>query len=152
MNKKISDLAAATDLSGPELFEVLQGGVNKKVPATGLLSLSGLEVSTASGTITLPFGGGGAAYSREFYASPSFATPKTIALSGDTNANHFVFIFEITDVAATLTFPSGFKSGDTRFNIPSALIWTSNETGIFKITGDKYGSNWIIEFTLFPAV
>lgn len=41
MNKKISDLAAASTLSGPELFEVLQGGVNKKVPGTGILALIG---------------------------------------------------------------------------------------------------------------
>jgi hypothetical protein len=39
-NKKISDLAAASALSGPELFEVLQGGVNKKVSASGLIGSS----------------------------------------------------------------------------------------------------------------
>lgn len=36
-NKKISDLAAAATLTGPEYFEVLQGGVNKKVTATSLV-------------------------------------------------------------------------------------------------------------------
>lgn len=41
MNKKISDLAAATALSGPELFEVLQGGVNKKVTGAQVLTLVG---------------------------------------------------------------------------------------------------------------
>lgn len=41
MNKKISDLAAASALSGPELFEVLQGGVNKKVTGSQLSSLVG---------------------------------------------------------------------------------------------------------------
>lgn len=43
-NKKISDLAAASALSGPEYFEVLQGGVNKKVTGTQLLTLVGTGV------------------------------------------------------------------------------------------------------------
>lgn len=50
MNKKISDLAAASALSGPELFEVLQGGVNKKVSASSVLNLF-VENETPSGSI-----------------------------------------------------------------------------------------------------
>jgi len=149
VNKKISDLAAVSTMSGPELFEVLQGGVNKKVTATQFIGLSGdsVSVDTTGATITLPFGSG--VVSKSFYGSASFATPKSVVLSTDTNANHFIFIYTITDIAATLTFESDFKSGDTRW---AALVWTSNETGTFKATADWSGSNWIIEFTLFPAV
>lgn len=153
MNKKISDLAAASTLSGPELFEVLQGGVNKKVTGTEVINLGGVldlvNVSTAGATITLPFGSGIAAYQRRFYGSAPFSTPKNVVLASDSLANHFTLIFEITDVAATLTFESDFKSGDTRW---ASLVWTSDEIGIFKATADYDGTSWIIEFTLFPAV
>ena len=107
---------------------------------------------TTGATITLDFGSTVLAYSRRFYGSSSFATAKAIALGNSTNANHFTFFFEITDVAATLTFPAGFKSGDTRYNNPSALIFTSNEIGIFKVTGEYNGSSWILEFSTLPAV
>lgn len=108
-----------------------------------------VSVSTASGTITLTFGDGILAYSRRFYGSASFATPKTIALAFNTNANHFTFLFTITDVAATLTFPSGFKSSDTRF---LSLVFTSTETGTFKATADYDGTNWFIDFSPLPYV
>jgi hypothetical protein len=150
MNKKISDLAAASSLTGVEYFEVLQGGVNKKVPATDLvIGLAVASASTASSTITLTFGSGIAAFERRFIGSASFATPKTIALASDTNANHFTFLFEITDVAATLTFPADFKSSDTRF---SSLVFTSLETGIFKATADYDGNSWYIDFSPLPYV
>lgn len=154
-NKKISDLAAATALSGPELFEVLQGGVNKKVPATDVGTLGGvidlLSVSTAGGTITLPFGNGIAAYQRRFVGSASFSTPKIIELDLDTTANHFTFIFTITDVAATLTFSSEFKCADGLSRWLS-LVFTSLETGTFKATADKGGSSWYIDFSELPYV
>lgn len=110
------------------------------------------SVDTTGATLTLDFGSGVLAYSRRFFGSAAFATPKTIALANTTNANHFTFLFEITDLAATLTFPSGFKSGDFRYNNPTALIFTSTEIGIFKVTGDHNGTSWILEFSILPAV
>jgi hypothetical protein len=127
------------------------GWTTQQIANLANASIVGLSsVSTAGGTITLPFGSG--VYQRRFVGSASFAIPKAVVLSSDTNANHFSFIFTITDVAATLTFPAGFKSGDTRYNKPTPLMWTSDETGTFKATADYDGTNWIIEFTLFPAV
>lgn len=114
--------------------------------------MSRFSVDTTGATLTIDFGSGVLAYSRRFFGSASFATPKTIALANNTNANHFTFIFEITDVAATLTFPAGFKSGDFRYNNPTALMFTSTETGIFKVTGDYTGTSWILEFSILPAV
>ncbi len=110
------------------------------------------SVDTTGATITLTFGNGVLAYQRRFKGSASFSTPKTIALAFNTNANHFTFIFEITAVAATLTFPAGFKSGDSRYNNPTPLMFTSDEIGIFKVTGDLFGSSWILEFSILPAV
>lgn len=104
---------------------------------------------TTGATITLDFGSTVLAYSRRFYGSASFATPKTIALGNSTNANHFTFIFTITDVAATLTFPAVCISGDSRF---SSLVFTSLETGTFKVTGDYNGTNFLLDFSPLPYV
>ena len=110
------------------------------------------SADTSGATITLDFGTNILAYSRRFYGSASFATPKSIVLGNSTNANHFTFFFEITALAATLTFPAGYKSGDSRYNNPTALMFTSSETGIFKVTGEYNGSSWILEFSTLPAV
>jgi len=108
-----------------------------------------LGVVTTGSTITLPFGAGILAHQRRFYGLTSFATPKTIVLASDTNANHFSFIFTITDVAATLTFDSDFKSSDPRW---SSLVFTSLETGTFKAVAYKGGSSWYIDFSELPYV
>lgn len=108
-----------------------------------------VSASTAGATITLTFGSTILAYTRRFYGSASFATPKTIALADNTKANHFTFIFTITDVLATLTFPAGFKSYDTRF---LSLVFTSLETGTFKMTADYDGTSWYVDFSPLPYV
>lgn len=111
-----------------------------------------VSVDTTGSSIILTFGNGVLAYQRRFTGSTPFATPKTIDLAFNTNANHYTFVFEITSVAATLTFDATCKSGDTRYNFPTPLMWTSNEIGIFKVTADKHSSSWILEFSLLPAV
>ena len=107
------------------------------------------SADTSGATITLDFGTNILAYSRRFYGSASFSTPKTIALGNSTNANHFTFIFTITDVVGTLTFPAGFKSSDTRF---VSLVFTSSETGTFKMTADFDGTSWYADFSPLPYV
>lgn len=47
-NKKISELAAATTLNDGDLFEVMQGGVNKKVTASSLVVFVDGETPTGS--------------------------------------------------------------------------------------------------------
>ena len=106
-----------------------------------------VSADTSGGTITLDFGTSILAYSRRFYGSASFATPKSITLGNSTNANHFTFLFTITNVAATLTFPAGFKSSDSRF---ASLVFTSLETGTFKMTADFDGSFWYADFSPLP--
>jgi len=114
-----------------------------RVDECGLVSVS------TSGDITLDFGSLILAYSRRFVGSSSFAVPKNVVLSNNTNANHFTFIFNITDTAATLTFPAGFESSDTRF---VTLVFTSLETGKFKCTGDYDGTSWLVDFSELPYV
>ena len=108
-----------------------------------------VSVDTTGSSLLLTFGNGVLAYQRRFVGSTSFATPKTVDLAYNTNANHYTFIFEITDTAGTLTFDATCKSGDSRF---SSLVFTSLETGIFKVTADKYQTSWILEFSTLPAV
>lgn len=107
------------------------------------------SVSTAGATIILTFGNGVLAYQRRFVGSASFATPKTIELDFNTNANYFSFIFTITDVAATLTFDSDFKSSDPRW---SSLVFTALEIGTYKAVAYKGGSDWYIDFSELPYV
>lgn len=141
--------AVANDHTGDPLRTAMQ---KTEANFSELYATDLLAVSTSGSTITLTFGNGVAAHQRRFVGSSSFATPKTIVFASDSEANHFTFIFNITALAATLTFPSGCKSGDGRFNSPSALIFTSTETGIFKVTGDYDGTSWILEFSILAAV
>ena len=53
-NKKISDLAAASSVSGVEEFEILQGGVNKKLS----IGFNDEFRGTWAGTTTFPTVGG----------------------------------------------------------------------------------------------
>lgn len=138
----VSEDIEATDVRA-EVTDTANSFVNR------LDEMARVSVDTTGATITLTFGNGVLAYSRRFYGSASFATPKTIALAFNTNANHFSFIITITDVAATLTFPAGFKSSDTRF---AALVFTSLETGTFKITADYDGTSWYVDFSELPYV
>lgn len=108
-----------------------------------------LSVSTSGSTITLTFGSGVLAHQRRFFGSASFATPKTIALASDSEANHFTFLFTITDVAATLTFPASFKSSDFRF---ASLVFTALEIGTYKMTADYDGNSWYVDFSPLPYV
>ena len=54
-NKKISELPTANPLSGGDFFEVMQGGVNKKVTGAGISTLIGasgfVDGETPSGAV-----------------------------------------------------------------------------------------------------
>lgn len=110
-----------------------------------------VSVDTTGSTITLTFGNGVLAYQRRFKGSASFATAKDIALAFNTNANHFTFIFEITNVAAVLDFGAGstFISGDSRFTSADQKF-TPDATGKYKITADYDGTNWLLDVNTLP--
>jgi hypothetical protein len=88
------------------------------------------SASTAGATITLDMN---SQIWRSFVGSATFATPKTMALSNTTNSLEFRFFFQITNVAAVLTFPSDWISADDSFN---GTDWTPPLIGKYYMTGD----------------
>lgn len=88
------------------------------------------SASTASSPITLDMN---SQLWRSFVGSATFATPKTMALSNTTNSLEFRFFFEITNVAAVLTFPSDWISADDSFD---GTDWTPPLTGKYYMAGD----------------
>lgn len=109
------------------------------------------SVDTTGSTLTLTFGNGVLSYQRRFKGSASFSAAKDVVLAFNTNANHFTFIFEITDLAAVLDFGAGstFISGDTRFTSADQKF-TPDDIGKFKITADFDGTNWLLDFNVLP--
>lgn len=95
--------------------------------------------STAGGTITLDMN---SQIQRLFVGSASFSTPKTLAISNATNALVFNFHFQITDIAATLTLPSGWLMSDALF---ASNVWTPVTTGLYELGGSFDGTNWKIK-------
>lgn len=108
-----------------------------------------VSVSTAAGTITLNFNNNATA---NFFGSASFSTPKTIAHSNATNATKYDFTFNITDVAAKLTFPAGYIMSDVRWENSNAQEWEPAETGKYKATATYDGTNWWLEISASPYV
>lgn len=98
-----------------------------------------LSVDTSGSTITLAFS---SSPQKNFKGSASFAVPKTIAHSGDTNAARHTFSFEITNVAAVLTLPNTYLMSDVRFDGDD---WMPDQVGKFKLIADYDGTNWIAE-------
>src|SRR5690606_24156103 len=96
-------------------------------------------VSTASATITLDFES-----MKEwlFYATPSFATAKTIAVSNATNAIRLTLLFEITNTSGTLELPSNFMCVDARM---VGQVFTPFDTGRYKMRADFDGTNWWVD-------
>lgn len=162
-DKRISELPlATTPLAGTEELEIVQGGVNKRVASsnvgggggtwgsiTGTLSAQtdlqaaldantvvSATTSTAGATITLNMD---SKVQKIHVGSASFSNPKTLAMSNTTNALDFIFIFEITDLAAVLTFPADWISDDFNFD---GTAWTPGEIGKYKMGGPFDGTNW----------
>lgn len=95
--------------------------------------------STAGSTITLDMNN---QIQRLFVGSASFSTPKTLAISNATNALVFNFHFQITNIAATLTLPSGWLMSDALF---ASNVWTPVTTGLYELGGSFDGTNWKIK-------
>lgn len=106
-----------------------------------------ISADTTGATITLNFSNNGTA---TFFGSASFASPKTIAHSNASNAVRYEFTFEITNIAAVLTF-TGYKMSDVRWDA-GAGEWTPAETGKYKATAINDGTDWIIDISPSPYV
>lgn len=96
--------------------------------------------SVAGSTITFDFGD----RQRGVFALSTFSTPKTIAYSNASTAKEQHIVFIISDVAATLTFPSGTLMSDVRW---ASLTWTAAEVGKYKATAVYNGTNWYLEIS-----
>jgi hypothetical protein len=94
--------------------------------------------STAGSTITLDFV---SQIQRIFVGSATFATPKTVALDNATVALVLDFHFEVTNVAAVLTFPSTFLMSDSNWNL-ATKEWTPPATGKYEGGAVFDGTNW----------
>lgn len=97
--------------------------------------------STAGSTITLDMN---SQIQRSHVGSASFSTPKTLALSNTTNSLFFNFFFEVTDVAAVLTWPSDWISSNVDFN---GTTWTPPSTGKYEFGGsfNDTSNEWYIK-------
>jgi hypothetical protein len=80
-----------------------------------------------------------------FRGSPSISSSKNILLTNSVSAKEFELTLDITNVAAVLTFPNSFISGDTGWNSGS-FQFTPPNTGIYIISGVYNGVNWIVSF------
>lgn len=139
----------AAILDGSELVAGSQSGSAKRWTtqqiadlATGV-AVDRATVSTSASPITLNFQG---EVYRIFVGSASFAAPRTIAYSENTNALKYEVLFEITDVAAVLTFPSNsivWSIAGVYENV--GKTWTANDIGKFKIEASYDGTNWWIK-------
>lgn len=100
-----------------------------------------ITASTAGGTITLDFNG---LPDVLFVGSASFATAKDIALANNSNALFMSFVFNVTNVAAVLTFPNEFVADDIRWDAGSQE-WTPDQIGLFRLDAIFNGVDWMIE-------
>lgn len=104
-------------------------------------NVSILSVATTSGTITFDFGN---QVNRKFVGATSFATPKTIAYSNSGFANEYRAMFDITNVAAVLTFPGSTICNAAGWD-STGKTWTPTYEGKYKFKADFDGTNWWLE-------
>ncbi len=152
-SKKISELPAGS-FTTSTLFEAVENGVNIKLTGAQIsggpagVTIGSIEVDT-SGDITLDFEGNAIVY---FTGDASFAGAKNVTLDNETASNEFYFEFEITNVAAVLTFPNDFFMADVRWD-SGAKTWTPLDTGVYRAHAFKnFASAWRLEISQAPYV
>lgn len=102
-----------------------------------------LQVSTALATITLNLN---RKKQRVFVGSPTIDGDKTLALSNDSLALKFDFIFVI-DGAHNLTLPAEFKMSDALWT-DLTKVWACAEAGRYKMESVFDGSYWNTKINL----
>lgn len=154
MSLRISEMLQRTPL-GNEYLEVIippyTTGTNRKVylqdildmVASPLMTLTTTDVS--GGTITLDLE---SLDQKMYVGSTSFGTPKTIALSNATNGLVIDFKFNLSNVAAVLSFPSSFtmQTTDLRWN-DGAHTFTPAATGLHEFSATFDGTDWHLKAT-----
>jgi hypothetical protein len=146
-DKKISELPVASTLTGAEIFELLQGGVNKQSSLTNVIGLVDPDfvqsvVDTSGSSVVLDFED---TLKGSFTGSVTFAVPRTVTRANESRAIEYDFMFEVTDVAATVDFGSDTRSPDARF---LAGVFTPQDVGLYKVKGTRYGPGglWLLDF------
>jgi hypothetical protein len=150
-DKKITELPAAGSITGAELFELVQGGVNKKSLLSDLSTLIAGDdfvtaiVSTGGTTITLNIDSKERGF---FTGSASFSTPKDVVWAGDTRATQWTLMWEITDLAATLDFGPDTRAAS---NMTAGLfvggVFTPLDVGSYKVVATRrYDDIWWLDF------
>lgn len=133
---------------GSDDMRTLVTDITDSLPNT-ITDFTPVSVDTTAATITLNFSNNGEA---TFYGSASFATAKAIAHSNAGNAAKYNFTFEITDVAAKLTFPASYIMSDVRWEGSNPQEWEPAEIGKYKATATYDGTNWWLEISPNPYV
>ena len=101
-----------------------------------------LSIVTTTATIDLPFA---SKVERTFSGATTILAGKTWTISTSTAALRFTLVFTMNG-AYTHTFPVGFQSTDALYN-NTTRVWTSLESGKYKVVGTYDGTNWILDFT-----
>jgi len=146
-DKKISELPIAGTLTGAEIFELLQGGVNKQSDLNNVISLVQPDfvqsvVDTSGDTITLDFEN---TLKGSFTGSVTFLAPRTVVRANESRAIEYDFMFDVTDVNFAIDFGSDTRSPDSRF---VGGVFTPEDVGLYKVKGTRYGPGglWLLDF------
>lgn len=98
-------------------------------------------VSTAGSTITLPHG---SKYESFFTGLTSFATPKDVVRTNEERTMRWTFMWEVTDLAATLDFGSDTRSSSEQF---AGGVFTPLDVGSYKVVATRrYDDIWWLDF------
>src|SRR6188768_2693577 len=116
-DKKITELPVASTLTGAELFELVQGGVNKQSTVTSVINTVPDDfvqsiVDSSGSVITLDFEG---TVDGIFTGSHTFAVAREVIRTNESRALKFDFMFEVTAADVPIDFGSDTRSWHANF-------------------------------------
>lgn len=146
-DKKITDLTTASTPTGAELFELVQGGVNKKATLNDIVNIVQPDfvqaiVDTTGDTITLDLDN---SLDGTFSGSATFSAPRTVVLTNYTRAAKWDFTFEVTAEGVPIDFGANARSTHPDF---SGGVMSPADVGLWKAHAvRRYGTDiWLIDF------
>lgn len=147
-NKKITELPVASSLTGAELFEVVQGGVNKQATIDLILGDLGEEdyvqdiVDTTGDTITLDLTSKSWG---NFSGSATFSAPRTVVLANEERAGFYYFNFEVGAVDVPIDFGEDAQSTHALF---VDGVFTPQDVGLYTVHAiRRFGTDtWLLNF------
>jgi hypothetical protein len=147
-DKKITELPAASTLSGAELFEVVQGGVNKQATVDLILGDLGEEdyvqaiVDTTGDTITLNLASKSWG---NFSGSATIAAPREVILANEERAGFYHLNFEVGVADVPIDFGDNTDSNSALF---VDGVFTPQDVGLHTVHAlRRYGTTrWLLTF------